>query len=249
MRLLLTRPEPDNARTAALLRARGHEVVLAPLLRIEAVRDADLGAGLGASARSWAAILITSANGARALADHPGRNDLLALPVLAVGQASADAARAAGFADVASADGDADDLAWLAAERFAGARLPLLYLAGEDRSGDLGGALAARGLTVRTVVIYRAAKADRFPPAARAALEQGQIDGVLHFSRRSVESYLDCGRDILGPALKPVHYCLSARAAEPLRLAGATHISVAVHPDEVSLLALVTPKSQSNRLE
>jgi uroporphyrinogen-III synthase len=181
----------------------------------------------------------------RALADHPRRNDLLALPVLAVGQASADAARAAGFANVSSADGDADDLAKLAARRFSGARLPLLYLAGEDRSG----ALAVGGLTVRTVVIYRAAKADRFPPAARAALEQGQIDGVLHFSRRSVESYLDCGRDIIGPALKPVHYCLSARAAEPLRLAGAAHISVAVQPDEASLLALVTPKSQSNRLE
>ena len=243
MRLLLTRPEPDNARTAALLRAQGHEVVLAPLLRIEAVADADV------ATPPWAAILFTSANGVRALADHPRRNDLLALPVLAVGQVSADAARAAGFADVASADGDADDLAWLAAERFAGARLPLLYLAGEDRSGDLAGALAVRGLTVRTVAIYRAAKAERFPPPARAALEQGQIDGVLHFSRRSVESYLDCGRDIVGPALKPVHYCLSARAAEPLRLAGATHISVATQPDEASLLALVTPKSQSNRLE
>jgi uroporphyrinogen-III synthase len=241
MRLLLTRPEPDNARTAAALRAQGHEVVLAPLLRIEAVAEADLGAS--PSSRSWTAILITSANGVRALAAHPRRRDLLALPLLAVGQASADAARAAGFANVSSADGNADDLALLAARRFAGARLPLLHLAGRDRSSDLAGALAARGLAVRTVVIYRAAKAERFPPAARAALEQGQIDGVLHFSRRSVESYLDCGRDIVGPALEPVHYCLSARAAEPLRLAGAAHISVASQPDEASLLALVTPKS------
>ena len=42
MRLLVTRPEPDNARTAAALRAKGHEVVLAPLLHIEAVAGADL---------------------------------------------------------------------------------------------------------------------------------------------------------------------------------------------------------------
>src|SRR4051794_34173977 len=34
-RLLVARPEPDGARTAAALRAGGHEVVLAPLLRIE----------------------------------------------------------------------------------------------------------------------------------------------------------------------------------------------------------------------
>ena len=68
------------------------------------------------------------------------------------------------------------------------------------------------------------------------------IDGVLHFSRRSVESYLDCGRDISGPALTPVHYCLSARAAEPLRFAGAGRVEVASRPDEASLLALVPPK-------
>ena len=38
MRLLVTRPEPDNERTAAALRALGHEVMLAPLLAIEADR-------------------------------------------------------------------------------------------------------------------------------------------------------------------------------------------------------------------
>lgn len=243
MRLLITRPEPDNARTAEALRATGHEVVLAPLLHIETVSGADLGAP------PWAAILLTSANGARALAGHPRRGELMALPVLAVGRNSAEVARAAGFAHVTSADGAAEDLARLAAARFSGAGAPLLYLAGEDRAGEW----AAPGLAVHTVVVYRAAKASRFPPAARAALEQGGIDGVLHFSRRSVESYLDCGRDIIAAAMRPVHYCLSARAAEPLRLAGATRICVAAQPDEASLLALVTskvmPKPKSNRLE
>ncbi len=231
MRLLVTRPEPDNARTAAALRRKGHEVVLAPLLHIESVANADLGT-------PWAAVLLTSANGARALADHAKRGELLALPVLAVGRSSAEAARAAGFADVTSADGDAGDLARLAAQRFAGARRPLLYLAGEDRSVEL----AVPGLTVRTVVVYRAAKAKIFPPDVRTALDEGDIDGVLHFSRRSVETYLDCSRDLTGSALKPVHYCLSARAAEPLRLAGASQIQVALQPDEASLFALVMPK-------
>jgi uroporphyrinogen-III synthase len=236
MRLLITRPEPDNERTAAALRALGHEVMLAPLLRIEAVADADLGAP------PWAAVLLTSANGARAIASHPRLGDLLGLPVLAVGGGTANAAREAGFADVISADGDARDLARLAAERFAGSHRPLLYLAGEDRSGDLAGGLMARGLSVRTVVIYRAAKASSFPPAVRAALEQGRIDGVLHFSRRSVENFVDCSRDVIKQALLLEHYCLSERAAEPLRLAGATRIRVAAHPDEASLLALVAPK-------
>jgi uroporphyrinogen-III synthase len=229
MRLLVTRPEPDNKRTAAVLRGQGHDVLLAPLLHIESVANAELGTP------PWAAILLTSANGARVLASHPRRGELLALPVLAVGRSSADAALAAGFTDVASADGDAGDLARLAARRFTGSALPMLYLAGEDRSGEI----AVPGLTVQTVVVYRAAQADRLPPAAQTALELGKIDGVLHFSRRSVESYLDCSRDIAGPALKPTHYCLSTRAAEPLRLAGASRIAVAARPDEASLLALI----------
>lgn len=234
MRLLVTRPEPDNVRTAAALRAKGHEVMLAPLLRIEALADAELGTP------PWAAVMLTSANGARAVQSHPRRGALLSLPVLAVGRGSADAARAAGFADVTSADGDADDLVKLAAARFAGSHQPLLYLAGEDRSGDLASALAAKRLAVRTVVVYRAAQAGRFPAQTHEALAHGRIDGVLHFSLRSVEAYIACSRDIGPAALAPIHYCLSARAAEPLHQAGAARIEVAARPDEASLLALVT---------
>ena len=45
MRLLVTRPEPDAARTAEALRARGHEVLVAPLLRVETIA-ADFGGPL-----------------------------------------------------------------------------------------------------------------------------------------------------------------------------------------------------------
>jgi uroporphyrinogen-III synthase len=232
MRLLVTRPEPDNERTAAALRARGHEVLLAPLLRIEPVPDAELGPG------PFAAILLTSANGARASAGHRRRGELMALPVLAIGRATADAARSAGFDDVTSADGDAHDLLRLAAGRFAGSKLPLLYLAGEDRSRELAGMLPA--VAVRTVVIYRAAKAGGFPPSVREAFEQGRIDAVLHFSRRSVEGYVEAAAGgLAAAALKPMHYCLSERTAAPLRDAGAQRLLVAARPDEASLLGLI----------
>lgn len=235
MRLLVTRPEPDNERTAALLRARGHEVLLAPLLRIEAIHDADLGAG------PFAGILLTSANGARALAAHARRPELLALPVLGVGRTSAEAARQAGFADAASADGDGGDLVRLAVARFAGNTRPLLYVAGEDRARDLPGELARHGLMLRTVVAYRAAGVTEFPPAVRAELGAGRVDGVLHFSRRSVEAYLACAAGAFKAAISPAHYCLSERAAEPLRAAGATKVQVAPQPEEAKLLGLITP--------
>ena len=78
VRILLTRPEPDAQRTAAALRAQGHDVITAPLLRIEPAADAQIGEG------PWAAILITSANAASAVAAHTRVAPLRALPVLRV---------------------------------------------------------------------------------------------------------------------------------------------------------------------
>ena len=233
MRLLLTRPEPDAQRTAAALRALGHDVIVTPLLRIEPAADAKIGSG------PWAAVLITSANAAPAIAAHAGVTPLRALPVFAVGRRSAEAMGAAGFADVTSADGNVSDLARLVAARLQPAA-PLLYLAGEDRSGDLAGDLRARGFAVETVIIYRAIAATGLPPAAAQALASG-IDGVLHFSRRSAEVFVDAARaaGVLESALQAAHFCLSAPIAEPLVQAGAANIRVAERPNEAVLLALI----------
>ena len=233
MRLLLTRPEADAARTAGALRARGHDVIVASLLRIDIMPDAALAAG------PWSGLLVTSANAVRAIANHPRRGELRNVPVFAVGKHSAQDMRAAGFADVASADGNVSDLAKLAAARMKpGARL--LYLAGEERSGDLAGMLRAQNFTVDTVLVYRAVTADVLPGHAVAALEAG-IDGVLHFSRRSAEAYVNAARNggLLDVALSgPVHYCLSARVAEPLTQAGTAKLRIAARPDEAALIEL-----------
>jgi uroporphyrinogen-III synthase len=233
VRLLLTRPEPDAQRTAAALRARGHDVIVAPLLRIAPVADAPIGTG------PWAAILITSANAAHAVAAHARATELRALPVFAVGRRSADAMAAAGFAEVTSADGNVSDLAQLVAARLPPAAR-LLYLAGEDRSGDLAGDLGARGFAVETAVIYRAIAAPSLPPAAAQALAGG-VDGVLHFSRRSAEVFVDAARaaGVVAGALQSVHFCLSAPIAEVLAQAGAADIRVAERPNEAVLLALI----------
>jgi uroporphyrinogen-III synthase len=233
VRLLLTRPDSDAHRTAAALRAQGHEVVVAPLMRIEAVADAQIGAG------PWAAILLTSANAAYAIAADARVTQLRAVPVFAVGQRGAQAMSAAGFTDVRSADGNVDDLLSLVAGRVkAGAQL--LYLAGEDRAGDIAGDLGARGFAVRTTVVYRAVAATSLPPVAAAALASG-IDGVLHFSRRSAEAYVTVARGagVLESALAASHFCLSAQVAEPLARAGAGVVRVAPRPLESALIALI----------
>jgi uroporphyrinogen-III synthase len=234
MRLLLTRPEPDAQRTASALRKHGHEVMVAPLLRIETIA-ADLGSG------PWDAVVMTSANSCRASAKHPRREELIVHPAFVVGTHNAEVAKVMGFTDVTSAEGNARDLAGLLATRFGARAARLLYLAGEDRAADLAADLASSGISMQTVAIYRAVKADGFPPVAQAALEAGQIDGVLHFSRRTAEAYLSCSElaRLLDRATMPFHYCLSPQVARPLLQAGAATVRVAERPDEAALIELV----------
>jgi uroporphyrinogen-III synthase len=232
VRLLVTRPEADGARTAALLRARGHDVVLAPLLRIVSV-DFEL------PDKAWSAVVMTSANAARGVARHPRRDALTALDAFVVGRHTAEAARAAGFRTVHSAEGDKDDLADLLRACLGEHSAPLLYLAGQDRAGDL----AVGGVPIATVVAYRAVKAERFAPAVVAALGQGAFDGVLHFSARSAHAYLDCAAHerMLERALAPMHFCLSQQVAQPLSAAGAAAVRIAPHPDEAAMIELIGP--------
>ena len=236
MRLLVTRPEPEGEETAARLRARGHEVLVAPLLRIEAATDAELGAG------PWSGIVMTSRNAARAIGQHPRHAELRGLPVFAVGRRTAEAARAVGFSDVLSADGDADDLVRLILARRAAIGGRLLYLAGADRAADVAGQLREGGLSADTVVIYRAVAALDLPDSVRTALAAGSLDGVLHLSRRSTETYLACAlrAGLRDEALSPTNYCLSAQVAEPLIAAGARNVAVAARPDEAALFGLLT---------
>ena len=228
MRVVVTRPQADSERTAAALEALGHEVLVAPLMRIEPVA-VDL-------AGTWSAIVITSANALQAV---PATTDgVKTLPVFAVGDRSAEAARRAGFAEVSSANGDIKGLARLVAARAVGAKAPLLYLAGEDRAGDLVAQLAAHGIDAEMKVVYRTV-AEAFPPVLAAALESGDVDAVLHFSRRSAELFVEGARasGVAGPAEDVRHLCLSAQVAEPL--AGASRVTVAARPEEAALIALL----------
>jgi uroporphyrinogen-III synthase len=234
VRLLVTRPEPDAERTAAALRRNGHQVEIAAVLRVESIADAELGSG------PWAAVVVTSTNALRAIAIHPRRAELLGLRLFAVGRRTAAAARDAGFRDVIAAGGDVEELVRRLRAEPRG-RDPLLYLAGQDRSGDLAGDLAADNQKIATAVVYRAVKLDTFAPATAAALSAGQIDGVLHFSRRSAQAYIDCARaaGILDDAVAPVHFCLSAQIAEPLKAAGAKTVRIAALPEEPAMMGLI----------
>src|SRR5258708_17894805 len=101
MAVLVTRPSPDDEATAAALRGRGFEVLLAPMLRFEPVPfhdDADA---------SYGAVIVTSANALRGIAPHLAGSRLLKLPLFAVGERTPSAAPDARFGEVNTAEGDA----------------------------------------------------------------------------------------------------------------------------------------------
>ena len=235
MRLLVTRPEPDAQRTAAALRALGHEAVMMPMLRIETIANADIGVG------PWDALVVTSANAVRAVAAHRRLSELLVLPVFVVGRRTGEAARAAGFATMVSSDGDATALAQLAIKQLSTTGARLLYLAGEDRTGEIETALGAHGFAVHTVVMYRAVASDALAPAVTSALVAGEIDGILHFSRRSAEVFTAAATTagVIDNVRKLQHYCLSAQVATVLEGAACRGICVAAQPDEQMLLACI----------
>src|SRR6202041_832344 len=122
MAILVTRPHPDDDSTAASLRARGFEVLLAPMLRFEPVAfdDEDL---------RYGAVIVTSANALRGIEHQLKGSKLLKLPLFAVGEHTAAAARGAGFATVISGEG-----AWHYSRRSARAVLEAVRAAGVEIS-------------------------------------------------------------------------------------------------------------------
>jgi uroporphyrinogen-III synthase len=250
MAVLLTRPFPDNERTADALRARGIAVMLAPMLRFEPVAlPADLGDDFGA-------IIVTSGNALRAVVpqleaiQHDGSRSkgsaLLKLPLFAVGAQTAGAARKAGFTKVVSADGDAADLRELivasARTRVFRKSATLLYLAASDISRDLASELAEHGFHVLTQTVYRMAPVAALPREACDAFAAHGIDAVLHFSRRSAAAFVAAARadGVEISALAVPQHCISSSTAEVLREAGAARVLVADHPDENHLLEGLT---------
>jgi uroporphyrinogen-III synthase len=232
MAVLVTRPHPDNEATARALRERGLKVLLAPMLRFEPVawRD-DLD-------DDFDAVIVTSANALRATEAELG--DLHKLPLFAVGEHTADAARRTGFAEVISADGDAEALRERIHESLKATEEPgkLLYLAGAELSGDLAGDLADDGFEVVTRTTYRMVALASLPRETRAAFAANEVEAVLHYSQRSARAFLEAARaeGVEISALAVPHCCISANVAAILREAGALRVLSAETPDENALL-------------
>lgn len=232
MIVLITRPEPEAAAFAEICMARGYETIVSPLMEIHIMEaKVDL-SGVGALA-------FTSVNGVRAFAQNSAERQL---PVFAVGETSADAARAAGFENVHAANGDVDALAALIAAQHKSAKGAALHCAGATRAGDLVKALEAENLPARRAVLYEAQPIAALSDAAIAALRMEKaIDWVALFSPRSARLFVDRAREAgLERSLASVNAaCLSDAVAKELTAAQWKSIRVAPRRDSAAMLELL----------
>ena len=189
--LLVTRPRAQAGELAALLDASGLASVHVPTVEVDETGTAAALDEMLASLDGASWLVLTSANGARAVAGRLralGRGVPHRTRVAAVGPATADAIRSAGVAvdhvprrylTMAIADGLGD----------VGGRRVVLARA-DAATEDLANALRERGAIVEEVVAYRTIEG---PSAGRDSLRaalNGDLDGVTFTSSSTVRGLM-----------------------------------------------------------
>jgi uroporphyrinogen-III synthase len=237
MRVWVTRALPEAQRTAERLIEAGHEPMLSPLLRVHVLPAA---AALAKALDGSAALAFTSANGVRAFIALRPEADR-ALPVFAVGAATAAAARAAGFGAVTAGQGDVAALAALIAAQDPPLTGPLMHLSALTPAGDLVGDLNAQRLNARAVAVY-----DTVPCALSAEAEQALdqhppgLDAVLIYSPKAAAHLVRLLEE--RPATEALTaICISKAATAPIRGLPFAALLTAKVPTETAMFACLKP--------
>jgi uroporphyrinogen-III synthase len=241
MRLLVTRPEPEASVQAEELRNLGHEPVIQPLLQFQRL-DFD-----PAPLRECSALVLTSANGLRALSESCLRA-ISGIPLFCVGSETARRARSAGFHSIAATADTAEELsARIVVLISAGTKL--VHVTGEHHAFDLEGTLTKEGLSICTLRVYSMAARPAFEPHVVEGMTLGTLGGAILMSPRTAEIFVSLCRwhDLSVKAKSLRYFCLAESVAERLEPIGPTDVSIAAKPNRAALLALIpTPPPASH---
>ena len=240
-RVLVTRPERDSAKLVARLGEQGLAAVVVPTIEVELI---DQTSHLDQQLREidsfdWG--IVTSANGARALAWATQRLGvkLAGLRWAAVGRHTARELNAAGVTDVwlptaADADAIGRELPLIAGQR-------VLWACGDLADDGLATALESRGVTVTRVVVYRTIVG---PERSRALLDdamaEGPIVAVIFTSPSAVHGLLAIASEAYERDLRCVPaVCVGPRTARTAAESWLGTVAVATSPDLGLLSELV----------
>lgn len=242
MHVLITRPERDCAELRSRLQAFGCTVSVSPLLTIELL-EIPVAALLGASA-----LIATSRNGLRALAQSPALDQARAIPLFAVGPATAALARELGFHSIYEGAGTAAELVPMIADAPAEVRRQPVHLAGDHLAFNLGAALAEAGIPLTAIPAYHSVAAKTLTEPVQHLLATCALDAVVLMSPRSARVWgqLLSTLPVKVDLTNLVHVCLSPNVAQalkevlkPLETLGAVRTETAVRPVTEEIVALV----------
>tara|TARA_R110000787_G_scaffold7925_13_gene26676 strand:+ start:75567 stop:77600 length:2034 start_codon:yes stop_codon:yes gene_type:complete len=242
MTILITRPEPDGSRLARILKKMGYESRLASMMAIENLPNKTV------DVDGVQALLVTSANGARALGQALKPRNIL---VFAVGEATAEALHNEGFSNVKAAGGDVTTLAERVKSECDPKAGKLVHIAGSHVAGDLSGLLAEAGFQCDRTVLYEAKAATSLDPKVIKEIKDGNIEAVLFYSPRTGAIFADLAKSVeLVPHLASVTaFCLSRAVADKISDLEWQSVEVATEPSQENLLALLAAVSQSRQQE
>ncbi len=235
--VLLTRPIEDSKRLERHFLERRIACFIEPMLevRFSAERLAALKDHLEIKPH---AILITSANGIRALARATEKRSFL---LLAVGDTSAQEANDLGFAHVISAHGNVESLVMQVVNACKPGNGSLLHVAGSVTTGDLPGALIRQGFRVERCVAYESIAAASLSEALKRRLTQRPFTCALFYSQRTATTFAALlEREDLTPSIRATAaLCLSAPVARALETLSFSAVHIAEEPSNNAMLALI----------
>jgi uroporphyrinogen-III synthase len=243
--VLITRPRDQADALASKLTQAGLRCHVEPMLCVTPRPVPDWSFMKGAQG-----LLFTSARAVRAadMALPPEiRSAAMALPVLAVGAATAAAARLAGFQDVAAGGGNVGALAGAAKARFEAGPIfkegggAVVHLSGARMAGNLGGELQAAGIQARRVILYDTHPPAGLSPALVDKLRTDAINDAMFFSARTALVFVSLvdqaglRRQLAGITV----YCLSDAVARAASALSWRLLRVALQPTQAALVGLL----------
>ncbi|WP_417456525.1 uroporphyrinogen-III synthase [Kordiimonas sp.] len=228
--VLVTRPIDEANPTAEKLEAMGHTVIIAPMIQIDPVSFE-----IPSEDRS---LIVTSKNGARLGLANIGNKGR---PIFAVGEQTAEEARALGFTNVTVGPGTARQMVPILLECGVSEKRKYTHLGGTNISYNIADVLRGEGIDAEYTVTYQARPMRSFSAGVQEAMEEGEIDMALFYSPRTAtifeEAAAEYGRsDWLN---KMDAACLSTRVAENL-IGPWRSVRYAIIPTEKALFSLLS---------
>lgn len=234
--ILITRPEPEASRLAERLRALSGEevaVVVSPLMRMSY-------GGVLPEMSGEEVLIFTSRHGVEGFCRLSARRDFACY---AVGDATAEAARAEGLRAV-SAGGDAGAL--LARIAGDGAQGPFLHLRGAHVAADVAGALRAAGHDARDAVVYDQVEAPLSVAAQTVLAGEGPVIVPLMSPRSARLFFAQAG----WIAAQLCIAAISRKVAEAVPVGMAQVVDIAQTPDLAGILTVLQDQVRAaKRLE